>query len=268
MFSPGRHYIEVKMRTILLYFTILRSQAIHTLSYFGLFILFNCSAIINDERIEGHWHCMKPGQCLFETIDIKDSILMSDRYIMDSYIRELYLDKNRSEYDKDVEVKLSNGILVLYYADTTTQYSRSDLKTCLLSDRYSNCMINLSLPEVQSAWRFDDPIPTCSTGNLFIGKLAQGLDNSNDKLAKQYPDSIFIQVNDIFIQYNDISKYVRELKSCLHGPRPSINLHVDKDIPEGVVATVVKLINPGEYSSIKIFDVVKIKNGDIGLIKR
>ncbi|NOS92434.1 MAG: hypothetical protein HOP30_10965 [Cyclobacteriaceae bacterium] len=197
-----------------------------------------------------------------------DSILTTDKYIVGSYNRELYLDKNKSEYDENVDVKISNKKLILAYADTTTQYIRSDLETCLLSDRYSYCMINLSLPEVESAWPFDDPLSTCSTGNLFIGKLKQGLDNSNDKLAKQYPDSLFIQVNDILIRYNDISRYVNELKSCLHGPRPSINLHVDKDVPEGVVATVVKLINPGEYSSIKVFNVVKIKNGDIGLLNR
>ena len=238
------------------------------LIYFGLLITFGCSTANNDRQIEGHWHCKKSGQCEFKTIDIKDSVLMTDKYIVGSYIREMYLDKNKVEYDEDVEVQISKGKLILNYYDTLTQYIRSDLEKCLLADRYSNCMIDLSLPEVESAKPFDISITDFTTGDLFIGKLKQGLDDSNDKLAKQYPDSIFIQVNDILIDYKGIPEYVRELKSCMDCPRANINLHVDKDVQQGVVGAVVRLINPGEYPTTRIHFTVKIKNGDIGLLKR
>ena len=129
-------------------------------------------------------------------------------------------------------------------------------------------MIDLSLPEVETAFPFDSSIKRFTTGDLLIGKLKRGTDDSNDNLAKQYPDSIFIQVNDVLINYKDISEYVRQLRNCMDCPRENINLHVDKDVPEGIVGTVVKLIKPGESRSTIIHNVVRIKNGDIGLLKR
>ena len=237
------------------------------LIFFGLIIIFGCSTTNNERQIEGHWHCGQTGQCEFKTIDIKDSIITTDKYIVGSYIRELYLDKNKSDYDYDVEVQISNDKLILGYSDSITQYIRSDLKTCLLADRYSNCMIDLSLPEVESAKSFGISITDFTTGDLLIGKLIHGLADTNDKLTKQYPDSIFIQVDDVLISYSDIPKYLRDL-DCMDCPRKNINLHVDKNVPEGFVATIVKLINPGEYPRTIIHNVVKIKNGDIGLLKR
>lgn len=238
------------------------------LIYFGFLITFGCSNANNDRQIEGHWHCRETGQCEFKTIDIKDSILMTDKYVVGSYIREMYLDKNKVEYDEDVQVQMSKGKLILNYYGTLTEYIRSDLKKCLLADRYSDCMIDLSLPEVESAKSFDISITDFTTGDLLIGKLKQGLNDSNDNLAKQYPDSIFIQVNDVLIKLNDIPDYVKELKSGMDVPRENINLHIDKNVSVGFVSAIVKLINPEDYPRTIIHNVVKIKNRDIGLLKR
>jgi hypothetical protein len=228
---------------------------------FGLLILFGCSTINNDGKIEGHWHCIDSGQCEFETIDIKDTTIVSDKYIIGSFSHFLYI-------GQDVKVQMNGDKLSLNYVDTSYYFYRSDLKVCLLPDRYKNCMIDLSLPEVASAFPFDSSNYDYTTGDLLIGKLRLGLDDKNDRLAKQYPDSIFIQVNDVLIKYKDIPDYLRELKSCLDCPKESINLHVDKDVPEEIVDTVVLLINPGVNRSTIIYNVVKIKNGDVGLQRR
>jgi hypothetical protein len=237
------------------------------LIYFGLLILLGCSAN-NEGQIEGHWHCIKPRQCEFETIDIKDSVLTTDKYIVGLYKEELHLDKNRSEFDNDVKVQLNKGQLILNYSDNISHYIRSDLQNCILADRYLKGMIDLSLPEVRSAKPFNISVTDFTTGDILIGKLKLGLSELNDKLTKQYPDSIFIQVNDVLINYKDITEYVRQLRDCRDCPRENVNLHVDRDVPEGVVGTVVKLINQDEIHSTVIHNVVKIENGDIGLLRR
>lgn len=230
------------------------------LIYLGLLILFGCSTINTQEQIEGHWHCINSGHCEFETIDIKDSTIIGDKYTIGSYSHVLY-------NGQDVRIQMIGDKLILNYPDTSFQFYSSDLTKCLLSDRYKNSMIDLSFPEAEFALPFDSST-NYTTGDLFIGKLRQGLNETNDKLARQYPDSIFIQVNDILINYKDIPGYIRELKSCLDCPKAKINLHVDKEVAEGVVNTVVMLINPGGYRSTNIYNVVKIKNGDIGLLRR
>jgi len=238
------------------------------LIYLGLVVVFGCA--INDERqLEGHWHCFERGQCEFETIDIKDSVLTTDKYIVGYYPQKMNLGRNKSEFYENAQVQLNNGKLILNYYDSLTQYIRSDLQNCLLADRYFNSMIDLSLPEVDSAKPFEISTTNYTTGDLFIGKLKRRLHDSNDKLAKQYPDSIFIQVDDVLVSYKDVPEYViHHLKNCMDCPRENVNLHVDKDVPEGVVGTVVKLINPGETHSTIIHNVVKIRNGDIGLLRR
>ena len=236
--------------------------------YFGLLIILGCSTAKNDNQVDGHWHCIKPGQCEFETLDIKDSIITVDKYVVGSFIQYLSFDSDNRDGDKDVEVEIHGDELTLNYADTSFSFIRADLKKCLVLDRYIKSMIDLSLPRVETALPFDSSITRFRTGDLLIGKLKRGIDDSNDNLAIQYPDSIFIQVNDVLINYKDISKYMRELKNCLDCPRENINLHVDKDVPEGIVGIVVKLINPGDSRSTIIHNVVQMKNGDIGLLKR
>ncbi|UYN87587.1 MAG: hypothetical protein KIT51_04830 [Cyclobacteriaceae bacterium] len=232
------------------------------LIYFGLLIGISCSTVNNEKKIEGHWHCVKSGECEFETIDIKDSVIIADKFIIESYSQVLHI-------GQDVNAQIDRrDRLSLNYIDTSFYYFRSDLNKCLISDRYKDCMIDLSLPEVRSALSFDISITKYTTGDLYIGKLKQGYSNSNDQLVKQYPDSIFIQVNDVLIGFKDIPGYIQFLGAGLHRPRENINLHVDRDVPEGFVGELVKLINPDNYHSTMIHNVVKIKNGDIGLLKR
>lgn len=238
------------------------------LLYFGLLFTLSCSIPNNENQIDGHWHCVNSELSEFKTIDIADSIITTDKYTIGSLSVKLYLDKRKSEWDNNVKVRIVNDKLTLNYWDYSVQFKKSDLKNCLLTDRYSNSMINLSLPEVESARDYDISVTNFTTGDIFIGKLKQGLNDSTDSLAKHYPDSIFMQVNDVLINHKDITEYVRQLKNCLDCPRENINLHVDKDVPEGVVGTVVKLINPGESRSTIVHNVVKVKKGDIGLLRR
>lgn len=231
------------------------------LIYFGLFVLISCSTRNNDDQIEGHWHCVESGHCEFETIDIKDSSIVTDKYIVGSYSHGLYI-------GQDVKVQTSEGKLSLNYAGTSFHFYRSDLRQCLLSDRYKNCMIDLSLPEVESALPFEISTNDYNTGDILIGKLRRGLNEASDELARQYPDSTFIQVDNLLVNYKDFPEYMRRLLDCMDCPRSNINLHVDKEVPEGVVDMVVRLINPGDNRSNIIHNVVKIRNGDIGLLRR
>jgi hypothetical protein len=232
------------------------------LIYFGLLIGISCSTVNKEKQIEGHWHCVKSGECEFETIDIKDSIIITDKFIIESYSQVLNMGQN-------VKVQIERGDqLSLNYIDTSFYYFRSDLKKCLLSDRYRDCMIDLSIPEIGTALSFDISTTKYTTGNLYIGKLKHGYSNSNDKLVKQFPDSIFIQVNDVLINFKDIPSYIQYLNRGLHSPRENINLHVDKDVPEEFIGELTNLINPGKYQSIMIHNIVKVENGDIGLQKR
>lgn len=229
-------------------------------TFIGIFIFCGCSKMNSDDQIEGHWHCIKSGGCEFETIDIQDSTLVSNKYSIGSYSHFLEINQNFKFY-------ITRDELVINYDDTLFHYQRSDLKICLLSDRYRKSVIDLSLPEVEFAKPFDvSKSPT--TGDLIIGKLRRGIDDTYDKLAIQYQDSIFIQVNDVLINYKDIPGYLLELKSCMDCPREKINLHADKEVPEGVIGTIISLINPYGYRSTAIYNVVKIKNGDIGLLRR
>ncbi|NBW35665.1 MAG: hypothetical protein EBR30_11745 [Cytophagia bacterium] len=232
------------------------------LIYFGLLIGIGCSTVNNEKKIEGHWHCAKSGGCEFETIDIKDSIIIADKFIIESHSQVVQM-------GQDVKIQIEReDQLSLNYIDTSFYYFRSDLKKCLISDRYKDCMIDLSLPEIESALSFDISTTKYTTGNLYIGKLKHGYSNSNDRLMKQFPDSIFIQVNDVLINFKDIPAYIEYFSGSLHSPSENINLHVDKDIPEGFVGELVNLINLNKYRSIMIHNVVKLENGDIGLLKR
>ena len=226
----------------------------------GLLILIGCSTPKEDEQTDGHWHCIKLAACEFETIDIQDSTIIGDKYIVGNYRQYLYI-------EEDLKVDANGDGLSLNYPDTSFQFYRSDSNKCLLKDRYRICMIDLSLPVVEWALSFDDDLDNYTTADLLLGKLKQGSDESLDKFAQQYPDSIFVQVNDVLIGFDLIPEYLRQLKDCLDCPEPSINLHVDKDVPEAFVSTVIRLINPGENPTTKIYNVVKIRNGDIGLIR-
>jgi len=238
------------------------------LVYLGLVILFGCSTIINENQIEGHWHCFKSGECEFETIDIKDSTIISDKYIVGSYNQYLFFTKNNNDMDKDVEVQNNGSKLVLNYVDTSFNFVRSDLKKCLVLDRYMHSMIDLTLSEVESALPYDISKTNYTTGDFLIGKLKRGIDQRNDKLSQQYPDSVFIQVNDVLISLNDIPDYIFKLKDIMDAPKTNINLHADKDVPEGFLMKVVRLINPSGYRTTVMHNVVKIKDGDIGLLRK
>lgn len=228
---------------------------------FTLLFFTSCSSGKWNDAVEGHWHCTGPKHYGHYTIDIADSTIIGDKFLVGSYIHV-------QRISPDITVQADGDSLVLREGDSTFHFYRSDISKCLASDRYRNSMIDLSLPEVSSARSFEISVRDYTTGDILIGKLKQGSHEALNRLAKLYPDSVFIQVNDMLVTYGKIPEYIQDLKDCLDCPKASINLHVDKEVPEGVVATVVNLINPSGYTSTRIYNVVRIKNGDIGLLRR
>ncbi|HWA34605.1 MAG TPA: hypothetical protein VG737_10770 [Cyclobacteriaceae bacterium] len=225
------------------------------------FVIAGCSHLPTRNQVEGHWHSLDTENSEISTIDIKDSTIVSDKYAIGSF--PVYL-----KYPDDARVEVIGDQLTLEYQDTSIYFFRSDLKKCIISDRYRNCMIDLSLPEVDFAKPFEISKTDFSTGDLIIGKLNQETTDPAGPVANNPPDSIFIQTNDVLIRYEDIPGFVRQLQDCFDCPKPNINLHIDQNVPREIEATVLSLINPEGSFPMMIHYVVKRKNGDIGLIRR
>ncbi|MEM1134772.1 MAG: hypothetical protein AAGI07_02950, partial [Bacteroidota bacterium] len=94
-----------------------------------------------------------------------------------------------------------------------------------------------------------------------------GLTKGIDSLNMTYPDSIFIQVNDVLINLDDIPLYLFELKTSHHEPMTNINIHASKEVDFNFINKVLNQINPEGIKTSEVHFVLKSNQGDIGLIK-
>ena len=222
-----------------------------------VFFLTSC-AKKHENQIDGHWHNAHVHDPLFHTIDIEDSIIIANKYAIGSFDR--YIDVEDVKFQQ-----IDENQLIIFYIDTTLIFYKSELKKCLFEDRYKKCMIELSLPEEISGHSYDSINHQYHSGNLFIGKIKQGISLENDQLSNNFPDSIFIQANDVFIGEKDIPNYIIDLKDALHVPKANINIHADKYVPVEKIQSIAGMI---KNMNTEVHYIVKTKGSwDISVLK-
>jgi len=240
--------------------------AIATISILGCEI---STKKLTKNELTGHWHCARTSDCYFETLDIGDSSTVTNKYELGGQLIE-YRRKNKrgleilpfQDYTTTETFTLNGDTLEVSDSTSTYKYVKSNLRDCLINDRYTSSTIEIGLKEVDAADNYEISYKVFCSEDLFIGKLKKG-NNYFDSLTNKYPDSIFIETRSVWIKLSDIPLLCRELNICFESKPTNINLHADNDVAPEFLRRIEKLIP----DSIEIHKVVKTNSRDIGLQK-
>jgi hypothetical protein len=240
------------------------------LSLFFILSILGCSQEV--DTIKGHWHLVSPEYSFYKTLDISDSLTITEYYALDG--NEYYEIPRRYESDNILPVDdyeyttnffVANDTLYIKKDSLIKNYVKSNIKDCILIHRYSNSFIDINLTIDNNALKFEHlPKTNCGT-NVFVGKLRNDNSQFIDSLSISFPDSIFIQVNDIFIGLNDLTKFSIYTKDVCAPREPSIYLHIDNNVPAAFIDQI--LSNFPDTSNMNLNRIVETSDGDIGLIK-
>lgn len=125
--------------------------------------------------------------------------------------------------------------------------------------------MSIDLSNENDALNFEQiPKTSCGT-NVFVGKPRLDIRPFFNSLANSFPDSIFIQVNDVLISLNELSKFgIQTKESC--SPRDAlVYLHIDNKVSTDFIDQI--LSNIPDSLNLNLNRVVKMSDGDIGLLK-
>jgi hypothetical protein len=226
-------------------------------------ILLSCST--DNEDINGHWHSTKPEWGPYKTLDIDDSITTWNKYQIaggqtDTYLRKdpktgkLYLPFQLSDYSYTYTV--DNDTLKITMGDFSYKYLKSNIEECELFDRYADEVLNISLTVSPTAEDYEQ-LSNCA--NMFIGtSIKQGYQDP----TKEYPDSVFIGVNDVFIKLEDVTKYCDILTKDTFDEPIELVLHADNSVNELFIKKILEKIPP----TIPTYRAVN-KGGQLGVSK-
>lgn len=229
----------------------------------GLFVFLiiiqslSCSRDTRTTDIDGHWHTYSEDSP-FKTLDIKDSVVSPNKFNL--------INANGFDFDfspLDVDIKIKGNTLQMDGDGVSYKYVKSELENCILTDRYYEVVVNISLTKGESSKSYDSICKNYSCLNLFIGKLRKNSTPHINKLRSTFPDSIFIQAYDGLISLNEIRAYAVQLHTHINDPYGNVNLHIDDDVPMEFINKVLKSL---EGANVLISDVVASPNGDIGLL--
>gem|GEM_PF-3920486 len=230
----------------------------------------SCTTKTPTDILLGHWHSIPSDNLIYNTIDIEDTVTFTDKYDLlgGAYLEYKRFDRNGksilpiSFYEHSTRFHLLNDTLTIRDSLEIYKYVKSDLRKCLILDRYANCAINILLDNSKASDNYDASYKTFCSGDIFVGKLRTDL-NFRDSLSRAYPDSIFIQTNDVLINLTDIPKLCVQVTGiCSDNKNPlNINLHIDIGVPENYIEQIKSAI-PEPFL---IHSIVNVDNKDIGL---
>ncbi|MBL7873291.1 MAG: hypothetical protein JNM78_16855 [Cyclobacteriaceae bacterium] len=228
-----------------------------------------CGKQNKKDPLIGHWHAFPSESSPFKTLDILDTLTITDQYILESPYVLFYKRVNRlgkavlpsEEYSSSERFQLNNDTLTIYDSLERYNYVKSKLTNCILTDRYSEVIIDIRIDKTESGEPFEDSFKKFYSENLYVGRLKTGTPYK-DSLMRVFPDSIFIQGFDVLIQIKHIKRLSEELiMKCDETDQPNINIHLGLNVPKEFFDRLRKEIP----ESIKIHRIVKTKTGDIGL---
>ncbi len=242
---------------------------------FGLLIFLsiqNCTINTTGDKLLGHWHRVPSDNWTYRTIDIEDTITITDKYDLlgGAYLEYTRLDKNEKQilptnfYGQSTIFSIINDTLTIRDSLGTYKYVKSSLNNCLILDRYANCSIKILLENSHTSENYGISYKQFCSDGLFIGKLKPD-SNFRDSLSRAFPDSIFIQTRDVLINLSDIPKLCEQVRRvCSDNNNPlNINLHADINVP----GKFLKQIESAIPETFSIHTVVNVDNKDIGLNK-
>lgn len=233
-------------------------------------IITSCGTKTIDDKLIGHWHRVPTDDWTYQTLDIDDTVTITDKYNIfgGQYFEYPRTDNNNKQilpsdiYKHSNTFSLINDTLSILGNTQTYRFVKSDLTQCLISDRYVNCHVNISLTNFEPADKFDVSFKKFCSDDIFIGKLRPNSD-FRDSLSRVFTDSIFIQREDVLIKLSDIPELCKHINNlCSHNKNPlNINLHADNSVPDEFIKQIELLI-PDTFT---IHRIVKLNNKDIGL---
>jgi hypothetical protein len=160
-------------------------------------LISNCGITKKDELV-GHWHYVSTIYGDFKTIDISDSVIISDMYEIGTAMRGKFKRKlndslevlpiNHFSYSRTFFV--SQDTLIIRDGEQEYKYIKSEAANCHIADSYRNSSVVIDNPLGQGK-PFDITYRQFNTEHLFVGKLKRE-DKYCDSLSQVYPDSIFI----------------------------------------------------------------------------
>ena len=238
-----------------------------------LFFVFSQSCTTESkDKLLGHWHKISNGDWGYQTLDIGDTVTITDKYDLlgAGYVEYPRLDKSGVQilptvfYRHSSLFSIVNDTLEIHDGLEVYQYIKSDLNSCRFSDRYSNSYIDIALKNSEHADEYEVLGKQFCGDDLFIGKLRHGT-GFRDSLSRTFPDSIFIQSGDILISIKDILKLCDQVRNiCTESNNPmNINVHADSNVSGEFINQIESLVPP-DFS---MHEIVKIEGGDIGLIR-
>jgi hypothetical protein len=229
-----------------------------------------CTTKTTGDNLLGHWHRVPSNNWTYKTIDIEDTISFTDKYdlLSGAYLEYKRKDKNgklilpTNFYEYSTTFSLINDTLIIRDSIESYKYVKSDLRECLISDRYASCLIEILLDNSKASDNYEASYKLFCSGDLFIGKLKPNSD-FRDSLSRAFPDSIFIQTNDVLIDLSDVPKLCEQVRGiCSDNKNPlNINLHVDINVSDNFIKQIKSAI-PETFS---IHRIVNVDNKDLGL---
>jgi hypothetical protein len=235
-----------------------------------IFLIQGCTTKTTRDNLLGHWHRLPPDNSSYNTIDIQDTITVTDKYdlLSGGYLEYKRIDITgnlilpTNYFEHSTKFTLINDTLIIQDSLESYKYVKSDLRECLILDRYTSCAINIQLDSSKTSDYYEASYKQFCSWDLFIGKLKSNSD-FRDSLSRAFPDSIFIQTNDVLIDLDDIPKLCEQVRGvCSDNKNPlNINLHVDINVSDNFIKQIESSI-PQTFS---IHKIVNVDNKDIGL---
>ncbi|MEQ8574270.1 MAG: hypothetical protein RIB63_09420 [Fulvivirga sp.] len=233
-------------------------------------LLMSASCSKTPSSINGHWHLVSPKIDYFMTMDINDSLTITELYDLDPYeyyeIPRVYQSKNilpisANEYTTDFSV--INDTLYLRQESLIKKYVKGNINNCILTHRYSNSSIEVNLTDDNEALSYEASLPVKCGTNVYVGRPSVGKSQFLDSLASTFPDSTFIQVNDVFIGLSDLPKLSSHAKDVCSPRNPALYFHLDKNVPAAFIQKVLR--NIPDSLDLDFYKVVKMNDEDIGI---
>lgn len=236
----------------------------------GLLTFISISCLPDQsERLKGHWHAI-PDQYNYLTLDIEDTVTITDKYSLCGYHYFEYNRKNKngkeilpsSIYKSSGTFEVTGDTLIVQDSSIAFIYIRKKINECIMEDRYRDCYVKTSLLPYSPSIDWKISYTSFCSADLFIG-FPNAETKSGSQLRNTFPDSVVIGYQSVLISLNDFPRFYQEVKDmCFNDNRPlNMNLHIDNDVPESFVRKIESL-TPQEFL---IHRVVISETGDIGL---
>jgi len=225
-------------------------------------LLYACA---DKTDINGHWHAVDMEVGTNQTLDIDDTLAISNKWSLqriwsieclrwhpDSVgTGKQHLPSN--EWSHTTKIHFENDTLTVGDGTQSFRYVQYDLKQCEIEDRYRNLSVHVA-PPATPVLGYSNYHP--GFADVFIGKALEEYSIR--------PDSMYIEVVNVFIGFKDVKRYCEEVKlRAENNVKPSILLHADKQVSERFLQSVMIHI-PSEFS---VYQAVVDPNNSLAVIK-